>query len=73
MKAILPLSPQAVYENLNQIDQGDIVKSAEMRQQAQEVLADSQVNLNLRQEIADRLSTANHLLTLRTVTGGDSY
>jgi hypothetical protein len=67
------ISPQALYANLDQIDQADVTKSAEMRQQVQEVLADSQVSLSLRQDIADRLSQANHLLTQHTVTGGDSY
>jgi hypothetical protein len=68
-----PISPQAVYANLDQIDQTDVTQSAEMRQQVQEILANSQVSLSLRQQIADRLSQVNHLLTQRTVTGGDSY
>lgn len=67
------ISPQTVYNNLDQLDQIDVAASAAMRQQAQEVLADGEVSLDLRQEIAERLSQANSLLSKRTVTGGDSY
>jgi hypothetical protein len=68
-----PTSPQTVYKSLNQLDQIDVAASASMRQQAQSVLADGEVSLDLRQEIAERLSQANSLLSKRTVTGGDSY
>ncbi|MBW4467960.1 MAG: hypothetical protein KME07_21250 [Pegethrix bostrychoides GSE-TBD4-15B] len=68
-----PLSPQMVYNNLDQLDQTDVAASAEMRQQVQDLLADGEVSLDLRQEIAERLSQANSLLSRRTVTGGDSY
>jgi hypothetical protein len=67
------VSPQTVYENLNSLEQGDIVKSAVYRQLAQDVLADPQVSLNWRQMIAERLSQANNLLTMLTVSGDDSY
>ena len=68
-----PISPQTVYSNLDQLDQIDVAASAVMRQQAQEVLADGEVSLDLRQGIAERLSQANSLLSKRTVMGGDSY
>jgi len=68
-----PTSPQTVYNSLDQLDQIDVAASAAMRQQAQSVLADGEVSLDLRQEIAERLSQANSLLSKRTVTGGDSY
>ena len=68
-----PISPQTVYKSLDQLDQIDVAASAAMRQQAQAVLADGEVSLDLRQEIAERLSQANSLLSKRTVTGGDSY
>ncbi|MFM7424060.1 MAG: hypothetical protein ACKO7W_03525 [Elainella sp.] len=68
-----PISPQTVYNNLDQLDQADIVESASVRQQAQEILADPQISLSLREAIADRLRQANQFLTRRTVTGGDSY
>lgn len=67
------LSPQMVYDNLNLLEQGDIVKSAVYRQLAQEVLADPQVSLSWRQAIADRLYQANHLLAMVTVGKDDSY
>jgi len=67
------VSPQTVYNSLDQLDQIDVTASAAMRQQAQAVLADGEVSLDLRQEIAERLSQANSLLSKRTVTGGDSY
>jgi hypothetical protein len=47
-----PTSPQTVYNSLDQLDQIDVAASAAMRQQAQSVLADGEVSLDLRQEIA---------------------
>lgn len=67
------LSPEVVYDNLELLEQGDVTRSAVYREQAQEVLADPEVSLPLRQAIADRLGEANLLLTHKTVTGGDSY
>jgi hypothetical protein len=67
------ISPQTVYDNLNFLEQGDVVKSATYRQLAQEVLADPQVSLNWRQRIAERLSQANVLLAMLTVGKDDSY
>lgn len=67
------ISPETVYENLEQLEQVDTVRSAFYRQQAQEVLADLRVSLRWRQAISDRLLQANHLLELQTVHGDDSY
>jgi len=67
------ISPEAVYDNLEQLEQVDVVRSAFYRQQAQEVLADLRVSLRWRQAIADRLIQANHLLEMRTVGRDDSY
>ncbi len=67
------VSPQTVYENLNQIDQVDLTTSAEYREMAQDVLADSDVNCDVREAIADRLNQANQQLTNLTVSKTDSY
>lgn len=67
------ISPHQVYANLGHIDQVDLATSAMYRQQAQDVLADPGIRLAVRQAIADRLSGANRLLEMRTVTLGDSY
>lgn len=67
------ISPETVYENLNLLEQGDVLKSAIYRELAQDVLADPEVSLSWRQAIAERLSYANHLLTLLTVTTDESY
>ena len=67
------VSPQTVYENLNQLDQVDLTTSAEYREMAQDVLADSDVNCDVRSAIADRLNQANQQLTTLTVSKTDSY
>ncbi len=67
------VSPQTVYENLNQLDQVDLTTSAEYREMAQDVLADSDVNCDVREAIADRLNQANQQLTTLTVSKTDSY
>ena len=69
----MPISPDAVYSNLNQLDQVDLTTSARYREQAYEVLADPTISLVLRIAIADRLNQANHLLALQTVGSEDSY
>lgn len=67
-------SPQIAYDNLEQLEQTDVVRSALYRQIAQEVLADTKVSLRWRQAIADRLNTANNLLGMQTVGDkDDSY
>jgi len=64
---------QKLYEDLANIDQMDMTRSAECRQQAQQVLADSKISLNWRDAIAERLHEANHTLAIKNVTGDDSY
>ncbi|MBF2078848.1 MAG: hypothetical protein IGR76_10105 [Synechococcales cyanobacterium T60_A2020_003] len=69
-------SPEKVCEELEQLvqdDQIDPVTGAAYRQDAQDVLADPEVSLPLRQAVADRLQEANHQLEKRTVGKEDSY
>ncbi len=73
MESNVSVSPQDVYENLNQLDQVDLTTSAEIREMAQEVLADADVNCDVREAIADRLNQANQQLTNTTVSKTDSY
>ncbi len=71
---MLQVSPQTAYDNLRLLDHVDVTTSASYREQAQEVLADTDVSLPLRQAIADRLNQANHLLAMLTVgANDDSY
>ena len=66
--------PEIVYEHLEQLDrQADVTTSAVYREEAQEVLADSEVSLNWRQKISERLNEANNLLTVETISDNDSY
>ncbi len=67
------LSPQTVYDNLQQLEQVDHVKSATYREMAQEVLADPNVSLQWREAIADRLNSANRQLGLQMANENDSY
>ncbi|MGD1898822.1 MAG: hypothetical protein ACFB16_17945 [Phormidesmis sp.] len=64
---------QKLYEDLANIDKMDLAASAECRRQAQQVLANTSISLNWRDAIAERLHEANHTLTIKTVTGDDSY
>lgn len=66
------ISPRQVLTNLKRIDTVDTTTSARYRQQAQQILANPQISLSLRNAIADKLHQANHLLALQTVNG-DSY
>lgn len=67
------VSPRKVYDELKFLEQADIASSAVYRQHAQEILADPEVSLSLRQAIAERLNQANRLLAMLTVETGDSY
>lgn len=67
------ISPEKAYTHLEEIETADITTGAVYRQEAQDVLADPDVSLNVKQAIADRLNHANHLLELRTVVSDDSY
>jgi Fe2+ or Zn2+ uptake regulation protein len=73
MKSNVLVSPETVYANLNQLDQVDLTTSAEYREMAQEVLADSGVACDVREAIADRLNQANQQLMNTTVSKTDSY
>lgn len=73
MQSNVSVSPQVVYENLNQLDQVDLTTSAIYRELAQEVLADSDINCDVREAIADRLNQANQQLATQTVSKTDSY
>jgi hypothetical protein len=69
----MSLSIQTIYDNLTQLENGDVTKSALYRQLAQEVLADPKISLSWRQAIAERLTQANLRLANQTVETGDSY
>ncbi|WP_181016168.1 hypothetical protein [Pseudanabaena sp. BC1403] len=73
MESNVLVSPETVYENLNQLDQVDLTTSAEYREMAQDVLADSGVARDVREAIADRLNQANQQLINTTVSKTDSY
>ena len=73
MESNVSVSPETVYENLNQLDQVDLTTSAEYREMAQEVLADTDVSKDVREAIADRLNQANQQLINTTVSKTDSY
>jgi hypothetical protein len=73
MASNVSVSPETVYENLNKLDQVDLTTSAEYREMAQEVLADSDINKDVREAIADRLNQANQQLINTTVSKTDSY
>lgn len=66
-------SPKTIYEHLNDLDKVDVITSARYRQLAQAVLADPSVDETLRQNIAERLQRANHLLALKNIDGDESY
>ncbi|MDY7013518.1 MAG: hypothetical protein SVX43_07900 [Cyanobacteriota bacterium] len=69
----MQISPKTVYHNLRLLDRVDLATSAFYRQLAQEVLADSQVSLVLRQAISHRLERANRDLALLAVGSEESY
>lgn len=66
------ISPHQVLSNLRHLDVADTATSARYRRQAQQILADPQISLKMRNAIADRLHQANNLLAIQTVSG-DSY
>ena len=73
MESNVVVSPETIYKNLDQLDQVDMTTSAEYREMAQDVLADPQVNFDVREAIADRLNQANQQLATMTVSKTDSY
>ncbi len=69
----MEISPQVAYDNLKLLEKVDPVKSANYRELAQEVLANPEVSLNMRDAISERLNEANHELTTVTVGDENSY
>ena len=68
------VSIKKTYECLSHLDEADKVESARCREQALDVLADPDVNLQWRQAIADRLNEADMLLGMSVVgKNDDSY
>ena len=64
---------QKLYEDLANIDKMNTTEGALCREMAQQVLANTNISLNWRDAIAERLHEANHTLAIKTVTGDDSY
>jgi hypothetical protein len=62
-----------IYHELKDLDHDNVVASAEYREDAQEILADPEVDLTWRQAIAHRLNEANIMLERQTVNKDDSY
>ncbi len=69
----MSIPDNTILSELQKLDGGDPVESAEYRQHAQEMLADSEVSLNTKTAIADILGEANQQLTLKTVRTDESY
>lgn len=65
--------PRQVYHNLRLLEHVNVATSALYRQMAQDILADSNVDLVWRQAISHRLSEANLRLERQTVGKDDSY
>jgi hypothetical protein len=59
--------------DLKDLDSDDPVTRAECREQAQEIIASTEIELKDREAIADRLLEANQELTAKNVVQGDSY
>jgi hypothetical protein len=72
---MLLTSPQTTYNYLNELDQErNDTKNALYRQLAIDILADTDVSLDWRQAIADRLNEANNMLGMVVVgNSDDSY
>ncbi|WP_110580644.1 hypothetical protein [Microcystis aeruginosa] len=68
-----PNSIEQLSQELLDLDQVDADTGADLRQQAQEILAETSIDLPIREAIADSLSQGNQLLTLKTVGKEESY
>ncbi|MBR8830166.1 MAG: hypothetical protein N5P05_002824 [Chroococcopsis gigantea SAG 12.99] len=66
-------SVQEICTHLEQIEQVDPVTGAVYREQAQDIIATTTVDLEDRKTVAECLSDANQILTLKTVGKEDSY
>jgi hypothetical protein len=69
----IPNSIEQLSQELLDLDQVDADTGADLRQKAQEILAEPSIDLPIREAIADSLSEGNQLLTLKTVGREDSY
>ena len=68
-----PNSIEQLTQELLDLDQVDADTGADLRQKAQEILAETSIDLPIREAIADSLSQGNQLLTLKTVGKEESY
>ena len=68
-----PNSIEQLSQELLDLDQVDADTGADLRQKAQEILAETSIDLPIREAIADSLSQGNQLLTLKTVGRDESY
>jgi hypothetical protein len=66
-------SPEKVYEDLEQVENADTARSADYHEEALEVLADSDVDADKRQAIAERLEQVDNHNTIKNVDPEDSY
>lgn len=71
--AMTQLSPQAIYDNLERLDIGDVARSASYRRQAFEALTDPSVSPTWQEAICDRLNQANRRLGQLVVDAEESY
>lgn len=69
----MPISPRRVYAQLRKLDRADITTSAVTRELAQDILANPEISLAMRQAIADRLHRANTQLGMQSTADEDSY
>jgi CRP-like cAMP-binding protein len=69
----MPISPRRVYAQLRKLDRVDITTSAITRELAQDILANPEISLAMKQAIADRLHRANNQLGMQSTTDEDSY
>jgi CRP-like cAMP-binding protein len=69
----MPISPRRVYAQLRKLDRADITTSAVTRELAQDILANPDISLAMRQAIADRLHHANTQLGMQSTADEDSY
>ncbi|HCF29482.1 MAG TPA: hypothetical protein DEV81_20280 [Cyanobacteria bacterium UBA11049] len=69
----MPISPRRVYAQLRKLDRLDVTTSAVIRELAQDILANPEVSVAMRQAIADRLHRANNRLGMQSTADEDSY
>ncbi len=67
------ISLYTLYSYLEVMEEFDLVTSAFYRQIAQEVLASPEIDLSIRQAIAERLNLANQILARKSLENEDSY